>query len=207
MYGVLSAIQDIGIEQPGIGELGGTEISILVASGLIVLMYLYSRYNRRNNKPKLVLQLMLLPVIYNDQFIRFTVIDIKDPTGTNLKLLYECNSDIIKYHATRASRRAWVFYENNQISLYPIHEYNITVDRIRLSMVHPNVDIIGFIQNDDIISHSFPSPDRSHFLRLSKLYDITICTGIGPNLEYVDPTEANRIWIKTNWSIYLALYS
>ena len=156
-------------------------------------MYLYSRYNRKNNKPKLFLPLMLVPVIHNDQLIRFTVIDIKDPTGTNLKLLYEKNSNIIKYLATRFNQKIYVFYENNPNSLFPVHEYNNIVNQIRHNMVDPNVDFIRFSYNDDIISHSFPSPDRSHFLRLSRLYDITICTGLGRNVEYVDPTEANRI--------------
>lgn len=136
---------------------------------------------------------MIVPVRYNDQFIRFTVIDKNDPTGTNLKLLYECNSGIIKYHATRANQGAYVFYENNQNSLFPVHQYNNIVDFIRHSLVDPNVDIIRFIDHDDIMSHSFPSPDRSHFLRLNRLYDITICTGLGRNLEYIDTTLANRI--------------
>ena len=102
----------------------------------------------RNNRPPMVLQLEVITVRVDDNFIHYGVIDLNDLTGGNLRLLYSANDDVLSAFVLREGVIAYALLTDSYVTM---DTYNTLRDQV-----------IDFSSTHMAYRVLCPSPVRSH---------------------------------------------
>ena len=166
-----------------IKKLLGLDLNYLTL-WFIILTLLAILYLAINNRKQL--ELDLTPILLKKgNCYHGAIIDLRDPTGYNLRRLYALNSNIqgLVIHCPELEPRIWYCV----YSIQPI------------SNIEGSYDIIGPFLSDYReyhISINFESPNRVLWLLFSSVFDLKIFTGfeeyvmeVSPNLENLNTIE------------------
>ncbi len=146
-----------------------------------------------NNRKKLELDLTPI-IIKKGNCYHLAIIDLKDPTGSNLRLLYRLNSNIqgLNIHCP---------------GITPSIRYCVYSSQ-PISDIDASYNIIDYYPGDDKeyhISINFESPNRVWWLLYASIFDIKIYTGFDEYIIAISPDlqNLNTIEIRGLLSTYL----